>query len=594
MENKMREKYSLMNKIFKVYMVLMFFSCFALLLIFVMRFSSVYHSQAKAHMNDVTVAAETGISERIAQIDQLSVSILINNGVQDTLKEINRQTALDPGNKMFQNEKNTISREIRGSVFNISGIVSVKIYSLDGVETVIGSEGKKMDSDSITREQIYEANGGALWAVDHDNGMIGLYRAILSVNDFLPIGHMVIECKNSYFSEKLQSVPNTYKNRFYLLDEDIYIIASSEGQTIGTLFPLDREMMKSRRYLEDPGTKETSYFTYQYLDNGWVLVSAINVVQLWKNIGMSLANVVIIFGALIFISIFTMKYAARAIMKPTQKLMDSMRAYQKGDFDSRFEVQSRDEISQIGMVYNQLADRIQNLIEKNYTLEIANREAEIEFLKMQINPHFLYNCLDTISWLGFIAGNREVTDLTVALGKFLRASIKREDYYTVRQEMEVIDNYLFIQKYRFEDKIEVRRDISEDVLDFYMPSFLIQPIIENSIVHGLEDQVKHGILWISISRHEEKYLLFHVRDNGKGMSREELEQVIENYKDKNKKNSIGLSNVYRRLNILYGSECRFQINSSTEDGTEVSFRIPVMRAKSNEAQKLLYLSEVSK
>ena len=98
---------------------------------------------------------------------------------------------------------------------------------------------------------------------------------------------------------------------------------------------------------------------------------------------------------------------------------------------------------------------------------------------MQINPHFLYNCLDTISWLGFTNGNNEVTELAVALGKFLRASIKREDYYTVKQEMEVVDNYLFIQKYRFGDKIEIRHDIPDEVLDFYIPSFIVQPVIEN-------------------------------------------------------------------------------------------------------------------
>ena len=99
-----------------------------------------------------------------------------------------------------------------------------------------------------------------------------------------------------------------------------------------------------------------------------------------------------------------------------------MTAYQEGNFDSRFKVESQDEISQIGMVYNQMADKVQNLIEKNYTLEIANREAEIEFLKMQINPHFLYNCLDTISWLGFAAGNEKISEISVALAKILRAS----------------------------------------------------------------------------------------------------------------------------------------------------------------------------
>ena len=244
----------------------------------------------------------------------------------------------------------------------------------------------------------------------------------------------------------------------------------------------------------------------------------------------------------------------------------------------------QDEINQIGMVYNQMADKVQNLIEKNYTLEIANREAEIEFLKMQINPHFLYNCLDTISWLGFSNGNSEITDLAVALGKFLRASIKREDYYTVKQEMEVVDNYLFIQKYRFGDKIEIRHNIPDEVLNFYIPSFIIQPVIENSIVHGLEEQIEKGILWINIQLCDNKYLQFNLTDNGKGMDEEQLKLVIQNYSDKNKKSGIGLSNVYRRLNLLYGEACEFHVTSVAGEGTEVTFRIPVMQVPGNHTQ----------
>ena len=324
--------------------------------------------------------------------------------------------------------------------------------------------------------------------------MIGLYRAILSVDDFKPIGYMIIECKNSYFSEKLQSVPSTYKNRFYLLNNDMDIIVSSEKNMCGNSFPLETRDFKNVKIVKDPSTGENSYFTYQYVNNGWLLVSTINVGQLWKSIGIALVSVLITFGIVLLVSLIIMRYAARVMVKPTKKLVDSMTAYQEGNFDSRFKVESQDEISQIGMVYNQMADKVQNLIEKNYTLEIANREAEIEFLKMQINPHFLYNCLDTISWLGFSNGNSEITDLAVALGKFLRASIKREDYYTVKQEMEVVDNYLFIQKYRFGDKIEIRHNIPDEVLNFYMPSFIIQPVIENSIVRVklLKEYVEQG------------------------------------------------------------------------------------------------------
>ena len=579
--NGLKATDSLMNKIFIVYMLLMFVSCVVLLAVFGLRFSNVYSSQAKAHMNDVTVAAETGIIERISQIDQLSVSILINNTVQENLKQINYKTATEREQASVQTEKTAISRDIRGSVFNISGIVSVRIYSLDGVEIVIGAQGTRINIANVERERIYEKNGSAIWTADLDNGMIGLYRAILSVNDFKPIGYMSIECRNSYLSEKLQSVPSIYKNRFYLLNDDMGIIASSEAELVGKEFPLTSRDFKRLKVVKDPCTGKSSYFKYRYMDNGWILISTINVAQLWKNIGIAFISVLVTFAVVLFISLITMRYATKIMMKPTKKLVASMTAYQEGNFDSRFEVESKDEISQIGMVYNQLADNVQNLIEKNYTLEIANREAEIEFLKMQINPHFLYNCLDTISWLGFTNGNSEVTDLAVALGKFLRASIKREDYYTVKQEMDVVDNYLFIQKYRFGDKIEIRHDIPEEVLDFYIPSFIIQPVIENSIVHGLEEQIEKGILWIDIKLCEEKYLQFTLKDNGKGMDEEQLQQVILNYSDKSKKSSIGLSNVYRRLNLLYGPACEFHIASALGKGTEVSFRTPVMKVPEN-------------
>ena len=496
------------------------------------------------------------------------------------MEKINHQMHLNPEQTAFQVEKAAISKDIRGSVFSISGIVSARIYSLDDIEIVIGSQGKKLTVDYVTKEQIYQKNGGAIWSVDTE-GMIRLYRAILSVNDFKPIGYMSIECKNSYFNEKLRSVPSTYKNRFYLIDNNMSIISSSEEEMVGSIFPLITRDFKKLEIVKDPCTGKSSYFTYRYMDNGWLLISTINVAQLWKNIGIAFISVLIIFAIVIFASLITMRCATKIMMKPTKKLVASMMAYQEGDFDSRFEVESQDEISQIGMVYNQLADSVQNLIEKNYALEIANREAEIEFLKMQINPHFLYNCLDTISWLGFTNGNNEVTELAVALGKFLRASIKREDYYTVKQEMEVVDNYLFIQKYRFGDKIEIRHDIPDEVLDFYIPSFIVQPVIENSIVHGLEEQIEKGILWIDIKLCEEKYLQFTLKDNGKGMDEEQLQQVILNYSNKSKKSSIGLSNVYRRLNLLYGPACEFHITSALGKGTEVSFRTPVMENHEN-------------
>lgn len=127
---------------------------------------------------------------------------------------------------------------------------------------------------------------------------------------------------------------------------------------------------------------------------------------------------------------------------------------------------------------------IQNLLEKVYSLELSNKQAEIDFLKMQINPHFLYNSLDTISWLGYTSGNENISDISVSLAKLLRASIKRADMVQVSEEMQTVDSYLLIQQYRFEDKIQVEQQIQKEAYACYIPGFLLQPLIENSIYMG--------------------------------------------------------------------------------------------------------------
>ena len=295
---------------------------------------------------------------------------------------------------------------------------------------------------------------------------------------------------------------------------------------------------------------------------------------------------------LLFLSLLiALTLSVTTVMRQTEPLRQLTKytdAIQKGNLNEHLSdylvYTENDEIGSLIRSIQKMIYSINHFVIREYQLELANKSSELKALQAQINPHFLYNCLDTISWLGFSNGNSEITDLAVALGKFLRASIKREDYYTIKQEMEVVDNYLFIQKYRFGDKIEIRHNIPDEVLNFYIPSFIIQPVIENSIVHGLEEQIEKGILWINIQLCDNKYLQFNLTDNGKGMDEEQLKLVIQNYSDKNKKSGIGLSNVYRRLNLLYGEACEFHVTSVAGEGTEVTFRIPVMQVPGNHTQ----------
>lgn len=576
--------YSIRLKVWGVYMALLVLTSLVLFGFFVMRFQKVYKEQADAYMADVTSISTSHLSGMIEQIDQLSVATLIDQTVQNNLNEINRKNkAAADGNdseSIYANET-AISKQVRGSVFNIKGIISLRIYPRDGEAILIGTTNREYLEYPMTEEEIYDANGAALWGIAGEKNYLCLGRAILSVKDMQPIGYLVIVCKNEYLGDTLRLVPKKYSGRVYLLDDHDRIVASSDEDCAGKFYAGGET---AGDVMTDPITGESCYYYVgPALQNNWRMVATVSQKQLRQGIWASILQTAGLLAAAIVISAFLTLAAVKKLMEPTKRLLEGMSAFGKGQIDARVKISSRDEIGQIGEAYNQMADNVQNLMEKVYSLELSNKQAEIDYLKMQINPHFLYNSLDTISWLGFTSGNEKISDISVSLAKLLRASINRADMVTVSEEMELIDSYLLIQGYRFEDKIQIEKEIQEEVLAYYMPSFLLQPLIENSIIHGLEGQTEKGRLYIKIGKCEDgDKLYFVIGDDGQGIEKSKLEELKEQFEKERIGNSIGMVNVYRRLMLLYGEACQFRIESELGKGTEISFYIPIMTERVEE------------
>ena len=569
---------SIRFKIFAVYMILLLATCLSLFLFFSLRLGTVYKRQANGHMMDVTSLSAANVSNMADQIDQMSVSVIVDQVVQDNLKAMNDNA--DAGGNLERN-KAAISGQIRASVFNISGIISLRIYSKTGQKLLVGTTNREYLDYPFTPDEIYDAGGGALWGIAGEAGYICMGRAILSTSDIQPLGYMVIVCRNDYFSSGLSTVATTYASEIYLTDRDNMVVSAGHEALVGKRFPyLLEELGKSgAATIKDPVTGEDSYFyAGKPLKNGWTLVITVSMRQYTDSIFASVLQMGAVLAAALLLSLAVTMAAVKKLTGPTRKLLDSMTDFGNGRLGSRVEARGEDEIGQIGRTYNQMADNLQNLMEKVYTLEIANKEAEIEFLKMQINPHFLYNSLDTISWLGFANGNEDVSELAVALAALLRASIRRADFITVDEEMQTVQNYLKIQEYRFGDKITMNYQVAEAIRSCYMPSFLLQPLIENSIVHGLEGRMGKGSLNVSVGE-KEGWVYFEIKDDGAGMDAGQLEALSEQFRDIKSADSIGLANVYRRLQLLYGKECEFVIKSAVNRGTRITFRIPVQRGK---------------
>lgn len=237
-----------------------------------------------------------------------------------------------------------------------------------------------------------------------------------------------------------------------------------------------------------------------------------------------------------------------------------------------------------------------------YEMDLNNKKTEIAFLRSQINPHFLYNTLTMICGMASAGMTAEIIDTTNALSSIFRYSIKGAEMVTLEEEMAIVHSYLMIQSYRFEDRFTITYKLAEDTLKCMIPRMVIQPIVENAIVHGLEPSLKPGTLEIGSGRNPEKgYLSIWIFDTGIGMSQERLSQIrnailqpvhraentiMDSYKsmDSAQHDSIGLLNVNTRMVLYFGEEYTIVLDSEEGVGTNVQLRIPYRTSEQEETE----------
>ncbi len=581
-------KFSLQSKFGGLFILLLGSACVLLISSCIYFYSSSYNQQASSYLADVTALAAQNENYVIGQVDQLSVSVLMDSTVQQNLNSINQYEGASENTQEISRLGTGISNAVSASVFSLDCVVSLRIYSLYGDEIFIGTTNREALEISLTEEEIYAASGGALWSMPTNSDYLCVCRGILSTSTFQPLGYMVLVCETSAFCEAISTPSRSYASHVYVLDEQQKAMASNAEEAIGATFPyqLDSLYTNDNRTINDLVDGDTCYYYIApEMDNGWVMITVVSVQQFRDSIGKSIVIMVLLLFVAIALSGWLSMAIIRRIMQPTRELVSGMRQFGEGKLDTRIEVRTRDEIGSVGRAYNQMADSIQNLMEKVYKLELAQKEAEIEFLKAQINPHFLYNTLDTISWLGTLNGIDDITDISVSLASLLRANVKSESMITVDAEMNTVRDYLQIQHYRFGDKFSVQYDIAPETEEHYMPNFLLQPLVENSIIHGLENQNGSGQLSISIQK-EGEWLRISVSDTGIGMSEEQVQALLRQCEDMETHHSIGLKNVYRRLHLLYGEACQFSIQSAPNRGTCISFRIPTTQTKTQKEKNV--------
>lgn len=403
-------------------------------------------------------------------------------------------------------------------------------------------------------------------------------RKVRSINSFEDIGMMVMAINESDLWNNF--VMEGEIGNFYLADANGNIISCQNKSVIGkNIFNVEEHLKKLSWNPNDFSTVSDGLIINKFFNSAskWSIINIVSVRELNSNLSVLQRNIIIIGITAIIVSTYLSIVISRKITRPIRDLIHSMKKVTEGNLNVRTgSSNSADELQELNDVFNQMTNQLQYLIEQVYQQSIREKETELRALKAQINPHFLYNTLDTIYWMLIEKNDYEVAELVTKLGEILRYSIKKgSSTVKVKEEIQQVKNYLYIQKARFEENLNYHFEISQEIIENDVISFLIQPFVENSINHGIMENKGFGTVTIRGYRKDSR-MFFEIIDDGSGMSQEQLDKLFSVHeKEKTSGSGIGITNVNDRIRYLYGGEYGVKIESSKDAGTKVTVCVPI-------------------
>ncbi|MGN0156086.1 MAG: sensor histidine kinase [Lachnospiraceae bacterium] len=569
-----------------------------LLLISTLLFFKNYHAAIQTENNDCLLSVSnlsTNINVMQENIIEMGTYICINNDITKILKTDDPSYYNQDAQLWLHNAPMNIIQDM----IAINGqIKTLALYPENGVNPYLRCmdfSSYERDIETVHQQAIYlqavENKGKMLWQRVGKNpedtyqynrsDKIVMYLEIYDLAKRDKLGYLVIGSSAEKFDAACK---NALRN-----DRESVIIVSETGSRLCSFGTIEEEIVQKiiEEKSELTAGKEllisSSYDKYNVYQSRNKR-TGITVYKIVPKIGIKdvlnsaiYMPLTLLLGFLI--GLFPiMTLLSNLVSKPLQALGAAMENFKRGDFSQKVEVETLDEVGEACACFNSMVDDIKELIDKNYVMALRERESELDALQAQINPHFLYNALDSLYWRAIEAGDEEISEDILALSQLFRLVLNRgNSIVTVRNEVELLERYLHIQQMRFGKCLEYKIFINETIMEEKIPKLILQPFVENAIVHGFEKGGENYYLSI-IGEKDNNRMVFYIRDTGVGMSEEQVAKIWESEDSREYASQrIGryaIKNVKERLELAYHNEFELKIESKIGHGTTVKMVIP--------------------
>lgn len=484
-------------------------------------------------------------------------------------------------------------QEINNNLINHPMIISFGIYTNENLQYQYN---EAMTYTELKRQQwfdkIKEAEGRPIWIGPGENEssasgkpVLIQARVIKDLYSLEDIGYVVIYVKPDVLDQVFWDAATLKQGDILLVNQQGNIVFAKSGEHIGesTKFPFletDQDVDgNGKGYYTDKYLGEKSLITYSPSHiKGWYLV-AITPSKWIVSESLSIRNIAVVLVLVSLISAFLFdRYFVRRLVRSIISAVNGMKRVQQGIFvPITSSVKSDDETDLLIDGFNRMSTQINELIQQVQTEQARKKEVELQALVAQINPHFIYNSLESINSMAVLEGNKNISKMVVSLGKLLRISIsENQELIPLTMEMEHVRHYMDIQKFRFEDKFSYHIEIPESLRYYMTQKLIVQPIVENALYHAIEPMEGSGTISI-IARDSGRDILIDVSDNGPGFDQDTLINLWNKDRGSTKKyreNGVGLRNVHDRLSIRFGGYYGIMICSAPGFGSIIRIRIP--------------------
>ena len=382
----------------------------------------------------------------------------------------------------------------------------------------------------------------------------------------------IVQISQSAVAKVLETVQLYHNGGWAVLDKNDQLLASEGAQELVKKLQTSENSWNGTKDLA--GTKVIGYGNLCGFGVRTVIsVGYGNIFSILKpTLFIVLVGLIVVLGIAFLVS-YAISYR---FTKPVTRMIQSIQAFGKPDLNARMEDSSIQEFHDMGIVFNEMADRIEYLITQVYEKEIVAARSQVKYLQSQINPHFQFNILAMLSLKAKMAGNEEVYDGLNAFSRLMQGKIFREKEIKikVKEELEIVQFYLYLQKSRYQDKLSYEVKLEDEKIgEDLIPRLLIEPLVENAVSHGLEPKRGKGNLQVLL--YEREMLYIWVKDDGVGVCRNQTK--AEENKEKTPHTHVGWENTKKMLRSLYGDHYKFQVWSEPGKGTEIEIAVPIER-----------------